>query len=129
MRAGRVLRQIVIARIKAQVPDLGGRVYDKATEGTVHPYASMGPSDAVNESVECIRAKNISLQIDIWHGKVNKGVVEDLVDDAFAALDGYEDTSLLTMHPIEVVQTQVMDDPSDGFHGIVRIEVDVESNG
>lgn len=129
MRAGRTLRQIVIARIKAQVPDLGGRVYDKSTEGTVYPYASMGPSDAVNESVECIRAKNISLQIDIWHGKVNKGVVEDLVDDAFAALDGYEDNSLLTMHPIEVVQTQVMDDPSGGFHGIVRIEVDVESNG
>lgn len=129
MRAGRTLRKIVMDRIIAQVPALGGRVYDKATEGAVYPYASMGPSDAVNESVECIRAKNISLQIDMWHGKVNKGVVEDLVDDAFAALDGYEDTDLLTMHPIEVVQTQVMDDPSGGFHGIVRIEVDVEGNG
>lgn len=126
MRAGRTLRKIVMDRIIAQVPALGGRVYDKATEGTVYPYASMGPSDGIPESVHCIKAKNLSLQIDIWHSKSNKGVVEDLVDDVFAALDEYEDTSQLTMHPIEVVQTQVMDDPSGDHHGIVRIEVDVE---
>lgn len=127
MIGGRTLRQIVIARIKAQVPALTG-IFDKATEGTVYPYASMGASDAVNESVECIKAANISLQIDIWHDK-NKGIVEDLVEAVFLALDGYEDTAILTMHPISVVQAQVMDDPSGDYHGIVRIEVDTERNG
>lgn len=116
-------------RIIAQVPALGGRVYDKATEGTVYPFVSMGPSDGLNESVECIKAKNISLQIDIWHSKSNKGVAEDLTEDVEAALDGYEATDVLTMHPIEIVQTQVMDDPDGStVHGIVRIEVDVEQN-
>lgn len=130
MRAGRALRKLVMDRIIDQVPDLGGRVYDKATEGTAYPFVSMGPSDAVDESVECIKAKNISLQIDVWGSQTNKGRVEDLTDDVAAALDGYEAISVLTMHPIEIVQTQVMDDP-DGLtvHGIVRIEVDVESNG
>ena len=129
MRAGRILRQIVIARIKDQVPALTG-VFDRATEGTVYPYASMGPSDWVDESVECIKARSVSLQIDVWGSRSNKGALEDLTDDVATALDGFADDDRLTMHPISVVQVQVMDDP-DGFsiHGVVRIEVDVESNG
>lgn len=127
MIGGRTLRQIVRKRILDQVPALTG-VYDKATESSNHPYASLGPSDAVNESVECIKAANISLQIDIWHD-TNKGIVEDLVEAVFLALDGYEDTAVLTMHPISVIQTQVVDDPSGDYHGIVRIEVDTERNG
>lgn len=130
MRAGRTLRKIVMDRIIAQVPALGGRVYDKATEGTVYPFASMGPSDTVDESVECIKAKNISLQIDIWHSKSNKGVAEDLTDDVAAALDGFADEGRLTMHPIRVVSVQVMDDPDGStVHGIIRLEVDVEQAG
>lgn len=130
MRAGRTLRQIVIARIAAQVPALGGRIYDRATEGTVYPFASMGPSDWVDESVECIKARSIVLQIDVWGSRTNKGALEDLTDDVATALDGFADEVRLTMHPIRVVSVQVMDDP-DGMtvHGIVRIEVDVESNG
>ena len=130
MRAGRILRKIVMDRIIAQVPALGGRVYDKATEGTVYPFASMGPSDWVDESVECIKARSISLQIDLWGSRSNKGALEDLTDDVATALDGFADEDRLTMHPARVVSVQVMDDP-DGMtvHGIVRIEVDVESNG
>lgn len=130
MRAGRTLRKIVMDRIIAQVPALGGRVYDRATEGTNYPFASMGPSDWVNESVECIKARSISLQIDVWGSRSNKGALEDLTDDVATALDGFADEDRLTMHPIRVMSVQVMDDPDgDTVHGIVRIEVDVESNG
>ena len=130
MRAGRTLRKIVMDRIIDQVPALGGRVYDKATEGTNYPFASMGPSDWVDESVECIKARSISLQIDVWGSRSNKGALEDLTDDVAAVLDGYADEARLTMHPIRIMSVQVMDDP-DGMtvHGIIRIEVDVESNG
>ena len=130
MRAGRTLRKIVMDRIIAQVPALGGRVYDKATEGTNYPFASMGPSDWVDESVECIKARSISLQIDVWGSRSNKGALEDLTDDVATALDGFADEDRLTMHPIRIMSVQVMDDP-DGMtvHGFVRIEVDVESNG
>lgn len=129
MRAGRILRKLVQDRIIAQVPDLGGRVYDRATESDNYPFASMGPSDWVDESVECIKARSIALQIDVW-GTHTKGRVEDLTDDVATALDEWADTDALTMHPIRVVSVQVVDDP-DGMtvHGIVRIEVDVESNG
>lgn len=130
MRAGRTLRQIVIARIIAQVPALGGRIYDRATEGAVYPFASMGPSDWVDESVECIKARSVSLQIDVWGSRSNKGALEDLTDDVATALDGFSDEDRLTMHPIRVLSVQVMDDPDGStVHGVVRIEVDVENNG
>ena len=129
MRAGRVLRQIVIARITDQVPALTG-VFDKATETTAYPFASMGPSDWVDESVECIKARSVSLQVDVWGSRSNKGALEDLTDDVATALEGYADEDRLTMHPIRIMSVQVMDDP-DGMsiHGVIRIEVDVERNG
>ena len=126
MRAGRVLRQIVRARIIAQVPALTG-VYDVAKESAVYPYATLGASYWTDESVECIEAREITLQVDLWHSRSNKGVAEDLTDDIAAALKGWADEAVLAMHPISVSLVRVMDDP-DGVsvHGVVQIEAMVE---
>lgn len=128
MRAGRTLRRIVMDRIIAQVPEFGGRVYDKATEDDTYPYVTLGPSDWSDESVECIEARRITLQIDVWHSLSNKGVCEDLTDDVAAALNGWEDTDALTMHPLQIGIVRVMDDP-DGVsvHGVISVEALVES--
>lgn len=127
MKAGRVLRQIVRARIMAQVPALAGKVFDRATEGLAYPYATLGPSYWSDTSVQCIEAREVTLQIDIWHSQSNKGVLEDLTDDVAAALNGWADTSVLTMHPLSVTMVRVMDDP-DGksLHGVVQVEAMVE---
>ncbi len=127
MRAGRILRQIVRARILSQVGGLTG-VYDRATESAVYPYASMGPSYWTDTSVECIDAREITLQIDVWHSLSNKGVLEDLTDDVAAALNGWSDTSVLTMHPLQIGIVRVMDDPDgQSVHGIVQITALVEA--
>lgn len=130
MKAGRVLRQIVRARIMAQVPALAGKVFDRATEGLAYPYATLGPSYWSDTSVQCIEAREVTLQIDIWHSQSNKGVLEDLTDDVAAALNGWADTSVLTMHPLSVTMVRVMDDP-DGksLHGVVQVEAMVEDDG
>ncbi len=127
MRAGRVLRQIVIARISDQVPEFGNRVYDKATEDVSYPYVTLGPSYWTDSGAECIEARAITLQIDVWHSASNKGVCEDLTDDVAASLMGWADEAALTMHPLLVSLVRVMDDP-DGVsvHGIVQIEAMVE---
>lgn len=129
MRAGRILRQIVRARIIAQVPALTG-VYDKATESSAFPYASIGPSYWNDEGTECFDARSIVLQVDVWHSSSNKGVCEDLTDDVSAALDRWSDDTVLTMHPLRVFSAQVQDDP-DGMtvHGIIQVEAMVESDG
>ncbi|MDS9468697.1 DUF3168 domain-containing protein [Paracoccus sp. MBLB3053] len=128
MRAGRTLRQIVIARIKDQVPALGGRVYDRATEDAIFPYCTLGPSYWTDGSVECIEAREVTLQADIWHSQASKGAAEDVVDDVAAALNGWADQNALTMHPASVSLVRIMDDP-DGvtIHGVIQIEVMVEA--
>lgn len=127
MRAGRILRQIVRARIIDAVPGLTG-VYDRATDSAAYPYATMGPSYWADDDAECIEAREITLQIDLWHSQSNKGVAEDLADDVANALRGWSDTAALTMHPLRVSMVRVMDDP-DGVsvHGVVQVEAMVEA--
>lgn len=127
MRAGRELRRAVMDRIIAQVPDLGGRVFDRATEGTSFPYATLGASYGLDASAECVTARSITLQIDIWHSRANKGVVEDLVDDVIAAVSGWTDPDRLTAHPLRIGLIRVMDDPEDAVHGVVQVEAVVEA--
>ena len=128
MRAGRLLRQIVRARIMAQVPALSGKVFDRATEGLSYPYATLGPSYWSDTSVQCIEAREVTLQIDIWHSQSNKGVAEDLTDDIATALRGWADTDALTMHPLRVSLVRVMDDPDgQSVHGVVQVEAMVEA--
>lgn len=128
MRAGRILRQIVRARILDQVPGLTG-VYDRATESAVFPYATLGASYWTDDSVECIEAREVTLQIDVWHSQSSKGAAEDLTDDVATALHGWADTDALTMHPLRVTLVRVMDDP-DGVsvHGVVQVEADIEDD-
>lgn len=127
MRSGRVLRQIVMNRIIAQVPALGGRVYDKATEDVAYPYATMGPSYWTDDSTSCFEGREITLQVDVWGKATNKGVVEDVTDDVASALRGYANEVALTMHPIEIDTARVTDDP-DGMsvHGIVVVRAMIE---
>lgn len=130
MRAGRELRQIVIARIADQVPALTA-VVDDATEDTAYPFASMGPSNWIDASSECIEARDISLQVDLWHSmSVSKGALEDIADDVAAALDGFADTDRLTMHPIRVTLVNgPMSDPDRmSRHSVVMIEAMVEQD-
>lgn len=127
MRAGRALRQIVIARLRSQIP--GVPVVDKPTEKTPMPYIVLGPSYWNDASVECIEAREMTLQIDAFDKRTNKGSLEDLTDDIAAALNGWADEAALTMHPLRVTLVRVMDDP-DGVsvHGVVQVEAMVEAD-
>lgn len=127
MRAGRVLRQLIMDRIIDQVPALGGRVYDKAVEAAETPYVTMGPSFWVDDVAECVLAREVTIQIDVWDVVSNKGACEELTDDIATAVRGWADTALLTMMPLRVSLARVMDDP-DGkhVHGMVQIEAMVE---
>lgn len=126
MRAGRRLRQLVIARIEDQVAELAGKVFDQALASTAYPYATLGGSDWINQADDCGPARLQSLQIDIWHSGASKGELEDLTDDVSAALDAFADEDALTMHKIEVTLVRVIDDPSGDVHGIVQIQVNLE---
>lgn len=126
MRAGRALRRIVMDRVIAEVPALAGRVFDRASETTDYPFATLGPSYWTDASAECIRARSMTLQVDVW-GRAAKGPVEDLTDDVATALDGWA-AAELAMHDLRVTLVRVMDDPTPGVvHGVVQVEAMVET--
>ncbi|MFG6083832.1 DUF3168 domain-containing protein [Paracoccus litorisediminis] len=124
-----VLRQMIQDRIIAQVGDVGGRVYDKPTEGEEFPHVSMGPSYWVRSDVQCVDGKAWTVQVDIWHREVDKGIAGDVTEAVEDALNGWADTSLLTMTPFRVTLVRQMDDP-DGVstHGVVQVETRVETS-
>lgn len=126
MRAGRTLRRVIMDRLVEQVPGVAGRVYDRAAETTKMPYITLGPSYWADASVECIEARDQTVQVDVWDAATTKGSLEDIVDDVADALDGWADTEVLAMHPLRVSLVRVMDDPGGGLHGIVQVEAMVE---
>ena len=128
MRAGRRLRQLVIARIEDQVYELTGKVFDQALASTAYPYVTLGPSYWNPSSVTCVKARTMTLQIDLWHSQESKGACEDLTDDIAAAIQGWSDTAALTMHPVNVTLVRIMDDPSGNVHGIIQMEVLIEQD-
>lgn len=132
MRAGRALRKIVIDRLSAEVAEVDGRVYDRATETDEFPFITLGTSYWVDDSAECIEARSMTVQIDVWcksGENAGKGNAEDVVDDVATALNDWADTDALTMHPLRVTLVRVMDDPSGCVHGLVQVEAMVESDG
>ena len=127
MRAGRRLRQLVIARVEDQVSELAGKVFDQALASTAHPYVTLGPSYWNDTSVTCVKARTMTLQIDLWHSQESKGACEDLTDDIAAAIQGWSDTDALTMHPASVSLVRVLDDANGDVHGIIQMEVRIEA--
>lgn len=131
MKAGRALRRAVLNRLIAEVPDLGGRVYDRATETDGYPYVTLGPSYWTDDDADCIEGGKYALQVDVWcsgGAGSGKGNAEDMVGDVKTALKGWMDQDAVTAHPAEIVLVRVMDDPSGCVHGIVQIEIEVEDH-
>lgn len=121
------LQRVIVARLKAAVPSVAGRVYDTPPETAQMPYISIGPSYWNDDSAECIRARVETIQCDIWaSNRPDKRAAKDATDEVAAALDGWaiED---LAMHPLRVSLVRVMDDLAPGVvHGVVQVEAMVE---
>lgn len=127
MKSGRALRKAIISRVSSQVTALGSRVYDRATETTPPPYATLGPSYWIDDSADCIEGRAWTGQIDVWDRASNKGALEDLTDAVATALKGYAPDTLAA-HPFRLRLVRVMDDADpDWVHGVVQVEIDVEN--
>lgn len=128
----RRLAQIVMDRVAAAVPELGGRVQEWATEDLAYPYCTLGAIYGAQADVECIEADDWTIQLDLWGERPewNKASLAGLAQKVRAALKGWSDTDEVTMHPLTVQTPRVMDDP-DGVtvHAVLLVEAMVESDG
>jgi len=63
------LQGAIVTRLKAVsavTALIGQRVYDKVPSPVTFPYVSFGPSDELSDDAECIKADEITFQIDAW---------------------------------------------------------------
>ncbi|MEE2860845.1 MAG: DUF3168 domain-containing protein [Pseudomonadota bacterium] len=122
------LGELIIARLIAAVPDLGGRVYDKAAADTAYPYATLGPIYGTEADAEGIEADDWTVQIDLWDRRTKLDMAA-LAATVRRALKGWADIDEVTMHPLQVGTPRVMDDP-DGqtVHGVLLVEVLLEAD-
>lgn len=121
------LQKLIVARIAAEVPALGGRVYDRAPEGVAWPYVTLGPSDYRRDDAECITARTESQQIDVWSRYApGKREAKDITDAIVDALHGYESEAGAYTR-LSVTLAMVMADPDPAVsHGVVQVEALIE---
>ena len=119
----RTLGQIILARIAAEVPELGGRTLDKATETTQFPYAVIRAIYGIEDDAECIEADTWTIQIDVWDRASNKLRVAELGQKVRRSLKGWSDAAAVTMHPLSVPPPIIEDDP-DGMSVRARLMIE-----
>lgn len=119
----RRLGQIILARIAAEVPELGGRALDRATETTPFPYAVIRAIYGSEDDAECIEADTWVIQIDIWDRASSKLRVAELGQKVRRSLKGWADTNEVTMHPLSVQPPVIEDDP-DGMSVRARLMIE-----
>lgn len=119
----RKLGQIILARIADQVPELGGRALDKATETTPFPYAVIRAIYGNDDDAECIEADDWTIQIDVWDRASNKLRMAELGQKVRRVLKGWADTSAVTMNPLSVGPPIIEDDP-DGLSVRARLMIE-----
>lgn len=123
----RALGKIIIARVAAEVPELGGRVYDKATASVAYPYATIAAIYGVEADAECIDMDEWTVQLSIWDRETNKLAMGELAQRVRRVLKGWSDTGAVTMHPLSVQAPRIMDDPDgETVHAVLMIEAMVE---
>ena len=60
------LQKAVVAKLKTDVIEVGGRVYDGVPPHAVKPYISLGPFQMLPEHGDCLDGGEAFLTIDAW---------------------------------------------------------------
>lgn len=122
------LQRVIVARLKSAVPAVGGRVLDNPYEQADMPFIRIGRIDGYDASVECIEAEDMTVTVNVFASRYpTSAAAKDITWAVKAALKGWADTDVLTMHPLHVPRCFVMDDPDPGvLHGVVMVEAMVE---
>lgn len=121
----RRLGQLIIARVAAEVPELGGRVSDWNIESEAFPNATIDTAYGVETDAECIEADAWVIQLSVWDINSNTLKHAQLGDKVRQALKGWSDTDEVTMAPLRVGPPVVTRD-TDGL--TMRARLMVEAN-
>lgn len=132
MSASAALQVALIAALRGSAgvtANLGQRIWDNAPVGANFPYLTLGPSQEIDDSAECIDGAEVFQQIDVWTqeggsqlgAKQICGAVKQALRGVDLALTGH------ALVLLEVTSSRVVGDPDDKIaHGIVEVRALVE---
>lgn len=127
------LQGAVVARLKsfAGVAALvGDRVFDEVPSTAVFPYISIGPSDEVDDSADCIIGSEVTFQIDGWSRAVGFPEVRRMSNAVRAALNGQEfNLSTNALANLEFTSSRVFRDPDgETKHAVLIFTASIEAS-
>lgn len=109
------LQGAYVARLKSQVSEIAGRVYDRIPPTATFPYFQIGDIQTVSDGAGCLDATEVYVTLHIWSRAVGQVESRRLAAAARTALHGW----LPTLEGFRVVEhehrdTRTLDDP-DGI--------------
>jgi len=124
------LQKALVARLKAQVPLVGSRVYDQTPMTVTFPYIQIGHTQAVNDDATCIDGATCYVTLHVWSRAVGSVEARKISDQIAAALqDWMPDLSAdgFAFADGRLNSAQTTGDP-DGIttHGILTFEAQTE---
>lgn len=110
-----------VARLKSEVTEIGGRVYDSIPTSATFPYYNIGDIQTISDGADCLDATEVFVTLHVWSRAVGKVEIRRLTAAARSALHGW----LPVLAGFRVVEhehrdTRTLDDP-DGItsHGVM----------
>jgi hypothetical protein len=108
---------------------VGDRIYDGAPSNRQFPCITFGPTDSVQDDMDCITARTETVQLDVWSR--DQGLLRPCKEICDAVKDALHLADLsLTVNALVLIRTSgmrvFMDQDGKTTHGVVTIEADLE---
>lgn len=118
------LQAALVARLRAALPALAGRVHDRAPPEVAFPFVQFGASQSVPEAEGCLDLATCHLTLHVWSRAVGAVEARGFAAAIAAALtDWTPELTGVACDDLRVTSIQIMADP-DGLttHGVVQVE-------
>ncbi len=60
------LQGAINRKLRADVPALGGRVFDRVRPGTPMPYVELGEFQSIDDGAQCVDAAEVFITLHVW---------------------------------------------------------------
>ncbi len=125
------LQGAIVARLRAQVSGLGGRVYDRAPQTVAFPHLEIGETQTLDDAVQCIEVTEVYITLHLWSRAVGAVEARTLASAIRAAVaDWTPDLAAAGFVCIEFRhrETRVMADPDDvTTHAVITLHALVDA--
>jgi len=118
----------VVPRLRAAVPDVANRVFDRPPQNVAFPYLEFGETEVLTDDATCIQGVELFFTVHVWSRAIGAVEARSLCAAVKAALHDHP-LSLAGFLLVDLSHrsTRILSDP-DGVttHGVVQFRALIE---